>query len=334
MKETLYILKSNVELKKRNDTLECVIPNPEGRNEHIKIPVSRLNSIETYGNITVSVPLLKLCNDLKLPCYINSFYGSPIGVFMPAQQQPSVVKLMQYESFRNKDRKLHIAKALVMKAGINRLKMIRKYDKRQEYADYFEKMNEWMEKIRNTDSVKSLRGIEGNIMKWYFKAFRKMLYHLPFDKRSTQPPKDEGNAILSFGNVVLYNKVDYIVYRASLDQQIGFLHEPHENRASLSLDISEIFRPLLVDNLILRLDHKGTLLPQHFDKDEFKCYLSKKGKEIWLREWKTYLRSSFRYIPLKRHISVEEAIKIECYNLIKYLSGEKNTYTPIYFPMR
>jgi CRISPR-associated protein Cas1 len=195
-------------------------------------------------------------------------------------------------------------------------------------------MELWLAKIQDTVSVAELRGIEGNIMKHYFKAFRRMLHHLPFGRRSTQPPKDEGNAILSFGNVILYNKVDAIVYRAALDPQVGFLHEPHENRASLSLDIAELFRPLIVDNLILRLDHKGTLLPQHFDKDEFKCYLNKKGKEIWLREWKAYLRSSFRYNPLKRHISVEESIKIECYNLIKYLTKETAVYHPIYFLMR
>ena len=327
-------MSSDTELKKRNDTLEVIVPNEDGRKTHHKIPISRLTSIETYGNITISTPLLQLCNTLKLPCYFNTYYSVPIGKFVPASPASSVIVLKQYESFVDPQRKLHLAQSIVMKATMGRMRMIGKYDKKRECNEFLEKIKEYADRIRRTTAVSELRGVEGIIAKWYFRTFRKMLYHLPFGKRSTRPPKDEGNAILSFGNVVLYNKVDSIVYRTSLDQQIGFLHEPHENRASLSLDIAEIFRPLIIDNLILRLDHKGTLLPQHFQKDEFKCYLNKKGKGIWLREWKNYLRSSFRYKPLKRHISVEESIKIECYNLIKYLTKENAEYKPIYFPMR
>jgi CRISPR-associated protein Cas1 len=336
MKETLYIMSSNVKISKNKGTLECVSFNGDNKNKKHKqnIPIERLKSAEAYGNITISTPLLRICNELKIPLYLNSYYGVPIGKFIPATPKSSIVKLMQYESFKKKERKLHIAQAIITKAGHNRLKIIKKYDKENNCNKQCKKIKEWINKITNKDKVNELRGVEGNMMKFYLRAFRKMLYNLPFGKRSTQPPKDEGNAILSFGNVVLYNKVDAIIYRTSLDSQVGFLHEPHENRASLSLDISEIFRPLLVDNLILRLDHKGNLLPQHFISDEFKCYLNERGKKIWLREWKKYLRSSFLYKPLKRHISVEEAIKIECYNLIKYLSKETNKYKPIYFQMR
>ncbi|GAH86306.1 unnamed protein product, partial [marine sediment metagenome] len=141
----------------------------------------------------------------------------------------------------------------------------------------------------------------------------------------------EGNSILSFGNVLLYNTVRSEVYRSALDPLVGFLHEPHENRASLALDIAEIFRPIIVDNLILRLDHKKNLLTNHFDRDEMKCYLNQKGKKIWIKQFKERLRTSIRYTPLKRNIAIQEEIKLECYNLIKYISREKKEFIPINF---
>lgn len=155
------------------------------------------------------------------------------------------------------------------------------------------------------------------------KEISKLLYHLPFNGRSQRPPKDEGNSILSFGNVLLYNTVRSEVYRSALDPLVGFLREPHENRASLALDIAEIFRPIIVDNLILSLDHKKNLLTNHFDRDEMKCYLNQKGKKIWIKQFKERLRTSIRYTPLKRNIAIQEEIKLECYNLIKF---SKNTY--------
>jgi len=326
-------MSSEVKLSKRNGTLECIILKGENEKERKQIPIERLGSAESYGNITITTPLLKLCKDLTIPFYINSYYGTPIGKFVPAMPQSSVVKLMQYESFKDRKRKFHIAQSIIKKAGINRLKILKKHDNKKECSGQSRKIQDWMDKIVEKNTVAELRGVEGNIMKYYFRAFRKILYNLTFGKRSTQPPKDEGNAILSFGNVVLYNKIDAIIYRTSLDPQVGFLHEPHENRASLSLDVAEIFRPLIVDNLILRLDHKRNLLPQHFKYDKFKCYLNERGKEIWLKAWKKYLHSSFRYDPLSRHISIEEAIKIECYNLIKYLNKETENYEPISFPI-
>ena len=83
--------------------------------------------------------------------------------------------------------------------------------------------------------------------------------------------------------------------------------------------------------MILSLDHKRNLLTNHFDRDEMKCYLNQKGKKIWIKQFKERLRSSIRYTPLKRNIAIQEEIKLECYNLIKYISGEKKEYIPINF---
>lgn len=326
-------MSSQVELSKEKDTIKCVTPQLDEENK-LKtqiIPLARLNSIEVYGNIKISTPLLKLCNTLKIPCYFYSYYGKPIGQFIPENPIPCIVRLKQYEVYLNNHKRISIAKAIVRKTSQERLNLINKFDKDNLCVNYITHIIKYNNKINLVKTISELRGLEGNIMKNFFESFSKLLYQLPFEGRSRRPPRDEANSILSFGNVLLYNTVHAEIYKCSLDPLVGFLHDPHENRNSLAVDIAEMFRPLIVDNLILRLDHKRTLLPCHFDKDQFKCYLNQKGKKIWINEYKKFLRSSIQYTPLKRYISLKEEIKLECYNLVKYITGEKDEYNPITF---
>ena len=66
------------------------------------------------------------------------------------------------------------------------------------------------------------------------------------NKRVKRPPDNPINALISFGNTLLYTKTISAIYRTHLDQRISYLHEPSEGRFSLSLDISEVFKPVIV----------------------------------------------------------------------------------------
>lgn len=59
-------------------------------------------------------------------------------------------------------------------------------------------------------------------------------YFLPEDfvinKRVKRPPDNPINAIISFGNTLLYTKTISSIYQTNLDQRISFLHEPSEGR--------------------------------------------------------------------------------------------------------
>ena len=72
-----------------------------------------------------------------------------------------------------------------------------------------------------------------------------------YDKRVKRPPDNPINALVSFGNTLLYTKTISAIYRTHLDQRISYLHEPSEGRFSLSLDMSEVFKPVIVYRLFL-----------------------------------------------------------------------------------
>src|SRR5579875_1302208 len=88
---------------------------------------------------------------------------------------------------------------------------------------------------------------------------------LTFCGRNRRPPRDPINACLSFGYALLGSVVENEVLRCGLDPWVGFFHQPHPGRASLTLDLMEEFRPF-VDTLTLRLVNRQQLGPVDFER--------------------------------------------------------------------
>jgi CRISPR-associated protein Cas1 len=87
-------------------------------------------------------------------------------------------------------------------------------------------------------------GIEGNIRQTYYDAFDVILNDFAMNGRSKQPPKNEVNALVSFGNMMCYTVCLGQIYHTQLNPTLSFLHEPGYRRYSLALDLAEIFKPL------------------------------------------------------------------------------------------
>jgi len=77
----------------------------------------------------------------------------------------------------------------------------------------------------------------------YYHAWRHILAEgWAFTQRVRRPPDNEINALISFGNSMLYTVCLSEIYRTQLTPTISYLHEPGARRFSLALDISEIFK--------------------------------------------------------------------------------------------
>ena len=57
-----------------------------------------------------------------------------------------------------------------------------------------------------------------------------------FDKRTRRPPQDPLNAMISFGNTLLYQRIANEINRTSLDIRIGIVHAAGNRSESLNLD--------------------------------------------------------------------------------------------------
>jgi CRISP-associated protein Cas1 len=63
--------------------------------------------------------------------------------------------------------------------------------------------------------------------------------------------------LISFGNSLLYATTLSEIYRTQLNPTVSFLHEPSARRYSLSLDLSEIFKPIIVDRTIFKAGERA-----------------------------------------------------------------------------
>lgn len=333
MKETLYITSSETELKKDHESIVCTWPDPEKPGESLKraVPSNRLGSIEFYGNVKVTGPVLELCNELGIPAFFNSYHGEPVGMFVPAKGSNPVTRLAQYRAINDPAKKLHVATRIVEKAIRERAAVVKKHAKDGTGDAALDLMERQRASVLGSRDLDETRGHEGAAMKAFFDALPGLLKYLPFDGRSRHPPEDEANALLGYGNAMLYSAVNADVWRSTLDPCAGFLHEPAGPRNSLALDVAEMFRPLVIDDLILVCDHQRIINANHFDKDEFKCYLNREGKFTWIGEFKKRLERTVDYPPLQRPVSIKEQIKLQCYRLMQYLDGETREYDPINF---
>ena len=101
------------------------------------------------------------------------------------------------------------------------------------------KIQKEAENLKYVEDIETLMGIEGRIRKTYYKSFNEIFKNrFTFGKREKRPPKDPINALISFGNSIMYTNVLKEIYKTQLDPTISFLHEPSTKRFSLSLDIA------------------------------------------------------------------------------------------------
>lgn len=125
----------------------------------------------------------------------------------------------------------------------------------------------------------------------------------------------------------MYTAIISEIYKTVLDPTVSFLHEPSTKRFSLSLDIAEIFKPLVVDSLILTLLNNRRLQEKHFEKKDGGVLLNEDGRKRFLEAFDEKMKTTIKHRKLKRNVSYRYLIRLEAYKLIKHFIGDE-TYKP------
>lgn len=321
MGSTRYIT-SIGELTKKDNSL-CF--RKDGKN--VYIPVENTKEIYCFNEVSINTKLLDFLSSNNILVHFFNYYEGYSGSYYPRNQYNSGKLLVkQVQAYTNK--RLDIAKPIVHGIGMNILEVLYhyyKHDKKEvkETIDWIR--TDFTNAINNSNDVKQLMAVEGELWHKFYSDFK---YILPEDfimnKRVKRPPDNPINALISFGNTLLYTKTISIIYHTHLDQRISFLHEPSEGRFSLSLDVSEVFKPVIVYKTIFDLVNNRKLqVSKHFDKKVNYCLLNEDGRNIFISAFEERMESIFAHPKLKRKITYRTAIKLDCYKLIKFILEEK-----------
>jgi CRISPR-associated protein Cas1 len=327
MKKTYYLFNAG-ELSRKDNTLRFVPYEEDGNGiEHPGqaryIPVEGIREFYAFGSLRANSALFNFLGQSDIPVHFFDYYENYTGSFMPRDSLLSGKMLLaQTSAYQNPEKRVLIAQNFIQGAAYNMVKNLKYYNNRgKDTEEMITLMEDYASKIPETKKVDELMGIEGNIRQVYYDAFNLIIDAFEMGVRTKQPPKNEVNALISFGNMMCYSQCLRAIHQTQLNPTISYLHSPGERRYSLSLDISEIFKPILVDRVIFKVLNKKEIQEKHFDKKLNKCVLNETGKKIFVKAFEDRLNETLQHRSLKRNVSYRHLIKLECYKLAKHLLG-------------
>lgn len=327
MKKTCYLFNPGT-LERKDNTLKFTPYSiDEGGTRVIGsaryLPVEDINEFYAFGALEMNSAALNFLGQKDIAVHFFDYYENYTGSFMPRDSLLSGKMLLaQVSAYQNKKRRQEIACKFIEGAAHNMVKNLQYYNRRGKNVDEVIKLiKDHAEKILFTQSVEELMGIEGTIRQFYYEAFDTIINDFEMGTRSKQPPRNEVNALISFGNMVCYTLCLRAIHQTQLNPTISYLHTPGERRYSLALDVAEIFKPILVDRVIFKVLNKKEIRESHFEHKLNRCLLNNTGKKIFIQAIEARLAETIQHKALSRNVSYRHLIKLECYKLSKHLLG-------------
>lgn len=310
-----YYVFSSGRLKRKENTIYFI----DSENNKKAIPIEEIERIHLFGEIDLNTKLLNYISKYGVLINIYNYYGFYSGTYYSRKKNVSGILLVnQGIAYSDKNKRQEIAKAFIESAFHHILRNLRRHNEVPKIL--IENIEKEREAVNNSNTIEELMGAEGRGRRNYYEALNYFLKEeFIFNKREKRPPKDPINALISFGNSMMYTTVLGEIYKTQLDPTISYLHEPSTKRFSLSLDIAEIFKPLIVDPVIFTLINKKMITLNDFIIEDGICYLNEIGRKKFIREYENKLMTTVKHRTLNRKVSYRGLIKLECYKIIKFL---------------
>ena len=315
MKRNLY-LNTNGRLHRRESTIYYLTR--EGRSI---VPVEQVKAVFAVARISVTSGVISFFSQRGIPIHFFSHYGTYEGSFYPRKRFVSGYAIVnQVAAYLDDTSRWSIASSIVGACIANMRHFVKSHRSRVAGLDSAITDLELLEGAVSSDMAPSaLMSVEGQAWMTYYWALDRIIADYEMGARVRRPPNNPVNAMVSFGNSLLYASTLTQIYHTQLDPSVSFLHEPLERRFSLALDLSEMFKPEFVGGLIARLLNLGMISLDHFDQQLNYCLLNDVGRRIFLSEFDGLLRKTRKHQRLKRNVSNEFLLRLEAYKILKHV---------------
>ncbi len=321
MKKTYYLFNPG-RLQRQDNTLKFTPYDEDGNEQKPRfLPVENVQELYCFGNLESNSALYNFLGKEQIPIHFFDYYENYTGSFMPRENLISGRMLISQVRFQqNKKKRLDLAQRILTGAAFNMVKNLKYYNTRgKDLVFIITSIENLAARIVETKNIDELMGVEGNIRKNYYEAFDLIINDFDMQGRSYRPPLNEINALISFGNMMCYSQCLRTIHQTQLNPTISFLHEPGTRRFSLSLDLAEVFKPLLVDRVIFKVLNKKMIQPCDFEEKLNRILLRVNGKKAFVQAFEDRLTETINHRTLNRSVSYKHLIKLECYKLQKHI---------------
>ena len=317
-----YYIYTNGKLARKDNTLQFVDSDGIKRD----LPVEKIEDIYIMSEMNLNTKFLDFISQKGIVLHFFNYYQFYSGSFYPREQLlAGNLLVQQVTAYTDTKQRVDLAKKIISAASFNIYRNLRYYNGRgKDVSGFMEQIEQYRRQIPKAETISGLMGIEGNIRRSYYDAWPVIIdQDMEFNKRVMHPPDNMMNSLISFINMLIYTKVLTEIYHTQLNPTISYLHEPGTRRFSLSLDMAEIFKPLIGDRLIFSLLNKKQITKDSFRTDLNGLQLKKEASQLIVSELDERLKKTINHKELGRAVSYQYLMRLENYKLIKHLIGEK-----------
>ncbi|PJK29224.1 type I-C CRISPR-associated endonuclease Cas1c [Minwuia thermotolerans] len=336
---TLYVQTEGAWLRREGETVVVVIDGVE----RASLPVHKLDGVVCFGRVGLSAPLMGFCAERNVAVSFLSPNGRFLARVVGPQGGNVLLRRRQYRLADDPDGAAAVAAALIVGKTLNQRTVLRRAlrdhgpsmtdEARMSVKAAERRLTDVARRLRATNALDSVRGLEGEAGRSYFAVFDRLLRvadpALRFRGRSRRPPLDPVNAVLSFLYAMLGHDCRSAIEVTGLDAAVGFLHRDRPGRPGLALDLMEELRAPLADRLALSMFNRRQLGPRDFDRSGTGAFtLMDDARRRVLVAWQERKREEIHHPFLGERTAIGLIPSLQAQLLSRCLRGDLDGYPP------
>ncbi|OLT24449.1 subtype I-B CRISPR-associated endonuclease Cas1 [Nocardiopsis sp. CNR-923] len=298
-----YWLTSSCRIRRKDQSL--LIEREHGQD--VRIPITDVRDVIACKPVDVNTSVVSLLNQHHINVHLLSYYGDYSGSVTAADTATSgETVIAQVALATDTDKSVRIARDIVRATAFNIRRVL---DRDLLKAPY----TVLKDKTAAASDAASLMGIEGNFRRSAWEVLdTKLPDWLQLHGRSRRPPKNAGNAFISYVNGIVYARTVTALRLTPLHTGIAFLHSTMERqRHSLALDVAEMFKPLFAERLLVRMATRNQLKEHHFDVDSNQAMLTDAGRKLVVGAVRDEFATTVKHRELNRPVAYDELLYLE-----------------------
>ncbi len=306
----------------------------------LRVPIHNLDGVVCFGYMGASPSAMHLCTENGVGLSFLSEHGRFLARVTGETTGNVLLRRKQFRWADNDMERIRLSKRFVM-GKIHNSRRVLQRAARDHQVNFggnqletaISLLKGTLERLDNSSSVDTIRGIEGEAANTYFACFDNLIVnqkeHFIFSGRVRRPPTDSVNALLSFTYTLLFHECYSALETVGLDPQVGYLHADRSGRESLALDLMEELRPYLADRLVLSIINRRQVNEAGFIQRENGAVQMDEGtrKEL-LATWQSRKRDEIMHPFLGERVQIGLVPYVQAMMLARNIRGDNDDYPP------